>query len=163
VLRIPLIFWWPGGILPGTRIPGLVCQIDIFPTLLDICGLPREPSSMGTSLAPVLLGSEQRVPYRMALSELKRARGRSARAIQDNQFKLIISKKRDSERVMLFDLVADPAELNDRSKAMPGRTQQMLEALETVVAAVRGRALEGSQTSMDDETRDALRSLGYVD
>jgi arylsulfatase A-like enzyme len=163
ILRIPLVCWWPAGIQDGLSIPGLACQIDIFPTLLEVCGIPRDPSLMGFSLAPMLLGAEHRVPYRMALSELRRARGRSARALQDDQFKLILAKRPDRERLMLFDLVSDPGETRDISETMPGKTQQMLEALETIVSAIQEQALQGSRATLDNETLEALKSLGYVD
>jgi len=99
----------------------------------------------------------------MALSELRRARGRSAKAIQDDQYKLIRARNAGVERVMLFDLAADPLEKNEISGAMPGKTQELTEALETILSAVQQQALRASRSEMDDETREVLRSLGYVD
>jgi iduronate 2-sulfatase len=51
--RCPLIISAPGG-QQGQQTDSLVETVDIFPTLLDLCGLPALPVSDGTSLRPVL-------------------------------------------------------------------------------------------------------------
>ena len=40
-LRIPAIAWWPGTIAPGQVSTSVISLLDIFPTLLDIAGVPR--------------------------------------------------------------------------------------------------------------------------
>jgi len=40
-LRIPAIAWWPGTILPGQVSTSVISLLDIFPTLLDVAGVPR--------------------------------------------------------------------------------------------------------------------------
>jgi arylsulfatase A-like enzyme len=56
VTSVPLIVSWPGCPQAGATRDLLASSIDIFPTLLDLLGLPTpEPSPIqGTSLAPAL-------------------------------------------------------------------------------------------------------------
>ncbi len=51
--RVPLIFAGP-GISKGQRRNQPVGLIDLYPTLLDLCGLPEKPSNDGRSLKPLL-------------------------------------------------------------------------------------------------------------
>lgn len=59
VTHIPLIMHWPAGIPSGLRIDALTENVDLMPTILDLCGLslPEGKSADGKSLAPLLKGS----------------------------------------------------------------------------------------------------------
>ena len=58
LVRVPLIWNWPGQFAEGTRADGLVELIDITPTLLDACGLDIPDHIQGRSLLPILTGSQ---------------------------------------------------------------------------------------------------------
>ena len=45
---------WPGITQPGTRIDTPVGLVNIYPTLLDLAGLPAKPDLDGQSLVPLL-------------------------------------------------------------------------------------------------------------
>jgi len=66
-LHIPLIFHWPGEFARGLAYDGLVELTDIYPTLLELTGVPRPAGGYelpGRSLTPVLTGrSMGRRPY----------------------------------------------------------------------------------------------------
>ncbi|MBR9997314.1 MAG: sulfatase [Cyclobacteriaceae bacterium] len=53
-LQMPLLMRWPGKIFPGTRIQGMVQNIDYAPTLLDIAGLEIPEEMQGRSFVPIL-------------------------------------------------------------------------------------------------------------
>jgi arylsulfatase A-like enzyme len=55
-VRVPLIVSWPGVIPAGTRSSEVVMSIDLYPTLLDLLGLPKPPGTAfdGVSFAAVL-------------------------------------------------------------------------------------------------------------
>lgn len=59
--RVPLIVVVPGMRHAGARTAALVELIDLFPTLVDLCGLPSVTGLAGTSLRPVLDDPEARV------------------------------------------------------------------------------------------------------
>lgn len=51
--RTPMLFAGP-GIKPGTNCPEAVSLLDIYPTLVELCRLPRPPQLDGLSLHPQL-------------------------------------------------------------------------------------------------------------
>ena len=55
-IRVPLFVRWPGQIRPGTEVKQIAAHIDLFPTLVELCGVPMpETLSLdGVSLAPLL-------------------------------------------------------------------------------------------------------------
>jgi arylsulfatase A-like enzyme len=55
-IRVPLLVRWPGVTKAGTVSSAPVCGIDLFPTIMDLCGLKNGPAVDGVSLAPVLRG-----------------------------------------------------------------------------------------------------------
>jgi len=50
----PLMISVPGMTKPGSVCSRTVNLLDIYPTLLDLCGLPADPAAEGDSLRPVL-------------------------------------------------------------------------------------------------------------
>ncbi len=59
--RVPLMIATPRSESAGRRTESLVELIDLFPTLLDLCGLPSSEELQGTSLAPVLKDTSKTV------------------------------------------------------------------------------------------------------
>jgi arylsulfatase A-like enzyme len=56
-VRVPLIVHWPGVTKPGSTSNVPVITMDLFPTLLDMCGLSSTAKVDGVSLTPVLRGA----------------------------------------------------------------------------------------------------------
>lgn len=56
--RVPMIFVAPGVTKPGQRSRRTVELLDIYPTLLDLCGLSEKPGLDGRSLRPLLANPE---------------------------------------------------------------------------------------------------------
>src|SRR5262249_55583178 len=105
VLRVPLIFYWPGQLTPGRTVPDGVRLIDVMPTLLSMAGVKRPPPMQGRDLHPLLDGST--LPVVPALSELL-VDGRRVRSLRTLGFKVIDQGPGlDSGG---FDLRADPGE-----------------------------------------------------
>jgi arylsulfatase A-like enzyme len=59
-IRVPLIIKFPGQIKAGTRISEPVVGTDLYPTILDLLGLPLTPGQHldGESLKPLLKGEQ---------------------------------------------------------------------------------------------------------
>ena len=57
--RVPLMVRWPGKIAPETTSDAVVGCIDVYPTVLDLAGLPlpAQQKMDGVSYAPVLRGT----------------------------------------------------------------------------------------------------------
>ena len=56
--RVPMMFVAPGLTKPSQRSRRTVELLDIYPTLLDLCGLPEKPDLDGRSLRPLLANPE---------------------------------------------------------------------------------------------------------
>lgn len=54
-MHIPLIIRFPAVILPKTRLAELVQSIDVYPTLLELCGIQDKYRIDGQSLLPALI------------------------------------------------------------------------------------------------------------
>lgn len=52
--RIPLMISAPGNSKPGAKSDAIVEAVDIYPTLLDLCGLKTKVELAGVSLRPIL-------------------------------------------------------------------------------------------------------------
>ena len=52
--RVPLLLSPPKSVNAGRRSSSLVELLDLFPTLVELCGLPRPDGLEGTSLVPIL-------------------------------------------------------------------------------------------------------------
>jgi arylsulfatase A-like enzyme len=52
-MRVPLILRYPARVAAGVRVPGLVRNVDIYPTILDAIGIEEERELSGESLLPL--------------------------------------------------------------------------------------------------------------
>ncbi len=104
--RIPLLIKYPGG--PRGTDSRLCENIDVMPTVLESCGLPIPPSVQGRSL---LSGSRREFVFSEGQygSDSAPCNGYMLRT---DRYKLLV--RGTLEDGMLFDLVKDPWELENR-------------------------------------------------
>ncbi|WP_417737268.1 sulfatase [Rosistilla oblonga] len=57
--RVPLAFKIPSVSKPGTQSAEAVSLLDLYPTLVDVCGLPAAPALDGESLLPLIRDPSQ--------------------------------------------------------------------------------------------------------
>lgn len=99
--RVPLIVAGP-GIEPGRRCERPVGLIDVYPTLLELCGLPANSDNEGHSLAPLL--ADVRRPWDHATIT---AYGPVNFAVRSERYHYIRYEDGSEE---LYDMQADPNE-----------------------------------------------------
>ncbi|MFT7443825.1 MAG: arylsulfatase A-like enzyme [Granulosicoccus sp.] len=105
-LRVPCVIEWPAGISEVRRTSFPSGIVDIFPTIAELVGLPKDAMLTpidGMSLAPLF---KKEIGPRMK-SLFFRHTGRTA--IIDNDFKLLNDKK-GGENYQLYNLTKDPTE-----------------------------------------------------
>lgn len=102
---IPFIWSFPKALPQGKVIAAPVMNLDVFPTLCDLCGLPKPPTLEGRSLVPLMSGAEDGLD-RAALSENYRD-GFAGRMIRTPRWKYFFYT--DDEEY-LYDMQVDPGE-----------------------------------------------------
>lgn len=100
--RVPLMIVAPGVTKPGGICRRTVSLIDVFPTLIDLCGLPKKEDLDGHSLVP-LLRDPSKEWNRPALTTC----GRNNHAIRTERWRYIRYSDGTEE---LYDHRADPLE-----------------------------------------------------
>ncbi len=132
---------WPGHLQAGEQVSPIASVIDVTPTLLDFCGLPK-PESVnfdGWSLVPLLRGQTNPWPDRNLFFQWHRGdapdRYRSM-AVRSQDWKLVQalgaseeapaggkgSGKTDFE---LFDVAHDPLEMSNVANAYPAKVAEL--------------------------------------
>ena len=163
-VRVPLVIRAP-GITPGrsTRPSSLV---DVFPTLVELLGIPGVDDRQGVSL----LSPQDRPvaaewhPAANGWLLDKRFRGRFDRdwwTLQQNGWRLF---EDNLGNMKLFDRARDPRELYDLARVKPEITLALHRQLARWKARhpeVQGAPLGGGDLSADH--LDQIRALGYVD
>ena len=125
-VRVPAAFQWPARIAGNRTIKAPSCTSDYLPTVLDALGIePELPVLDGISLLPLLTGKTKRRGRPIGFQSGKQA------AWVTDRYKLV----RNGDRVMLFDIPADPSEKNDLASEHPDLVKQMNAALEAWQAA----------------------------
>lgn len=81
--HVPLIFAGP-GINAGQRCDRVVSLLDIYPTLVEICSLPKNCKNEGRSLAPLMKNPSQSWPF-PALTGWKK----DSFAVQNDRYRYI--------------------------------------------------------------------------
>ncbi|UQA63777.1 sulfatase-like hydrolase/transferase [Polyangium aurulentum] len=105
-IRVPLVIALPGG-KAGRYESAAVSTLDIAPTVLALGGAPAE-GVLGASLLPAA-----RLEAEAARRAPVFARAGKRAALIDWPLKLMVFERKRSNRVLLFDLAADPRETKD--------------------------------------------------
>ncbi|HVV99245.1 MAG TPA: sulfatase, partial [Planctomycetaceae bacterium] len=89
-VRVPLIVKWPGQVRAGSVSKTPVCSIDLFPTLLEICGITTDAKPDGRSLVSELRGQAplERDALYWHYPHYANQGGRPGGAIREGDFKL---------------------------------------------------------------------------
>jgi arylsulfatase A-like enzyme len=122
--RVPFFIHWKNGQISESRdITELTAQLDILPTLAELCGidLPKEHLAIdGMSLVPMLRG-EQSTNKRMLVTDSQRLqkpqKWKTSSVMQQN-WRLIDGKE-------LYDIKTDKGQQNDVSAQYPEKVAEM--------------------------------------
>lgn len=116
-LRSPLLIRAPGMVEPGKASDAVVETVDLFPTLTDLCGLPKPAGLNGESLTPQLA--------RPAAPSAKPAVAfwtRGQRSVRTNRWRLIAHPATEAGGTTsyeLFDYVQPAAESQNLAETLP--------------------------------------------
>ena len=119
---MPLLIRYPGRIQPGTNTRALVEFVDLVPTVLDFCGLPKPESLQGRSLADLVTGKTDRHREHVFVEYAQN----DEVMVRDERWKLVFLRGKRARTdgyatgrplpghtLKLFDLENDPGELTN--------------------------------------------------
>ncbi len=121
-IGVPLILVGP-GVQANRRTPAQVYLRELFPTICDLCGIETPKSVQGRSFANVVRGESDKA-HDAVFGFFRN----SQRMIRTDRHKLIVYP--EASRIQLFDLRADPDELNDVYLDQPETAAALLEQLQ---------------------------------
>jgi len=134
-IRVPFFMRWKGRIAAGMQLPQVCAHIDVVPTLLDICGI-AQPEALkldGRSFWPLLSNKAVEQATRSLFFQWHRGdepEALRAFAVRTQQWKLVQAagvqeKQPFTAKYELFDMIADPFELNDVAAQKPEIVAQL--------------------------------------
>jgi len=121
LIRVPLIVWGDG--VEATVVDTPVALVDVLPTLLELAGLPPDPSLRGLSLGPWLRGEDP--PHPPVFSEKPLPESRAEKCMVAWPHKLVWHEALNV--YSLFDLAADPGEQTDLFGQEPARDRALVD------------------------------------
>lgn len=167
VTETPFLITLPFALDEPLVIDERVRNIDIWPTVLDLVGLPPLPGAQGRSLVPWMAGEVAWDPQR-AFGSLDQSWG-----VEDLEPEPLVAVTDGSQRLIyygdgkkpheLFDHARDPREQTDRAAQEPERVAELSAAAEAYLAD-NGAPWGGAPKSVEisEMRKGVLRALGYV-
>ena len=171
VTTTPLIIGLPFRLDPGIVVEARSENVDLWPTMLDLLGLPPLPDTDGRSLVPEIIAAaggdtgpdEEGMAFAQIDQTWGRGRVKTASMVAVNQGRWrLIYRERYPETSELYDKWDDPLEQRDLAEEQP-------EVLAELNAAA-GAYMESRPPPWGDETptveidemqMNQLRALGY--
>lgn len=171
-VRVPLLVRWPGG-PAGRSVAEPVETIDLAPTILELTGLGASADDAplpGRSLAGLLRGDDLRLdpehPVFLFRRWYRRPDRKGAYRAAGRQLGVRVGRWKYIEgqaerRFELFDLEADPGELENLYRRHPEQARDLAARLAAWQQANTGPGPTPGRVPAD--ARERLEALGYVE
>jgi arylsulfatase A len=122
-VRVPFFIRWPGRFQAGRKVNAIAAHIDIYPTLLDLCGAgaPKGRALDGLSLRSLIENARGNWPDRPIYTHSERPGRENAiypGAIRTQRFTLVNGAE-------LYETEADPGESKDVAASYPEKTREL--------------------------------------
>jgi arylsulfatase A-like enzyme len=170
--QVPLIMSFPFRLEPGIVVESVTRNIDIWPTILDLLGLPAMEDVDGVSQRPAILaaaqGREVPRPESTAYAHLDRTWGQRTMepsptvSVVDGRYRYVRTPQRGGDTTEeLFDLEEDVVELTDVSAEHPDVVARLRERVDGYLAGEPPWEGGAPSLEIDEMQLQQLRALGY--
>ena len=156
----PLLLRGP-GVPRGRRVPAVVQNLDVVPTVLDLLRVPAPAGLAGRSLRSLMAGEGAAATAAAAPGGGRRFAFSSIgalRSVDDGSFTLITDLR--SDEVRLF-AATDPAQQTDLATAQPPEVTRLRAILAAWIRRVEGESK--ASAAAGEESLRRLRALGYLE
>lgn len=181
VIKVPLIVKFPYGKYRGRRVNCLTESIDIFPTVLDFLGIKNSIPIQGKSLMKSI--RDRSTVRKFAYGSSSNPGG--SRFVVSKRWKYIEAMKYNPDEMIgfmrngkldylyisehLYDMEADPQEMNNLARRQEEEIKMMVEKLkefelsneefrQRYYSSVKGDI----KIDMDEKLKEDLKALGYL-
>jgi arylsulfatase A-like enzyme/tetratricopeptide (TPR) repeat protein len=158
--RVPMLIRAPFALTRARRVAAPVRVVDVMPTVLELLGVPAQPSVAGRSLVPLMTGVQSDLGlegYAEAMYPLHHYGWSDLRALRSGRFKVI-----DAPRPELYDIQTDPGEHTNIFAQRRTVGDQMIARLREMEKAFDHATAVAPPSDVDPEVRARLAALGYV-
>jgi tetratricopeptide (TPR) repeat protein len=158
--HVPFLAATPFAELRGIRVDSQVSSVDLFPTVLGLCGIGDAPKVQGRSLLPDMFhprSSAETFAYAESMTPNLQFGWGALHSLRSTRYKLI-----QAPRPELFDLSVDPEEGTNVFERNPAVASRMTATLDRLMAETSRDAPAAESADLDKETVAKLAALGYV-
>jgi arylsulfatase A-like enzyme len=164
----PLIFMLPFRLSEPVVVEPVVRNVDIWPTLLDMVGLPPLPETDGVSLVPLMEAAArgEAIETPKSIAYIDQTWG-----LLEKDPNPVISLRGDGKRLLfrpqtpevmeVYDVASDPGEQRNLLSAKPEWLDDFRSEIESRLEQPIPWG-ESDEVEVDDMKRGQLRALGYV-
>jgi arylsulfatase A-like enzyme len=170
--EIPWIVAFPFRLEKGAVVDVRTRNVDVWPTVLDLVGLPELPTADGRSLVPEILaaarGEAPAGEAPPAIAHLDRYWGRPVEtsapivAIAQDGLRYVAIHGGPSVKEDLFDAKSDPAELRNVLDERPDDAARLRGLVDAYLASPPAFSAGSERLEMDEMQLNQLRALGYA-
>ncbi len=171
VTTTPLILSFPFRLEPGIVVENPTENVDIWPTLLDLLGLPPLEDVDGRSRVPeieaAVRGEGTGASDGVRFAHIDQAWGRTRRpprpmvSVTEGRYRLIY-RAATPEPTELFDRPADPREQHNLVRDEPEVRARLARHAESYLESPPAAWGEAPEVELDEQELEQLRALGYV-
>lgn len=168
--HVPLILSFPFRLQPGVVVEQPTSNIDLWPTLLELLGLPGLGDVDGVSRLPDILaaarGEASPASEQVGFAHLDQVWGRRKAQPQPtvsvvaDGFRYVMAEHPNGTREELFHSDVDPLELEDVASEHP-ETLERLRGLAKTYLAAKPDWQEAQDLEINEVQLNQLRALGY--
>ena len=171
--EVPFVLGLPFVLNPGLVVPNRTRNVDVWPTVLDLLGLPALPDTDGRSLLPQLLAAARNETIDdggPGFAHLVRGWGRAdepdmpAVAVVDRDFRFVVERERGKVmREELFDRSQDRLEQRDVRVQHPEVASRLRELVTRYFESEPAPwGVDTPRVEIDQMELNQLRALGYA-